>query len=498
MAEANLVSMVNTQAQVEEAVRCSIVLSGGNDFSRLSVYLLLLNKAKLPENYEVLLINDSRLDLDQRQLRASLPALKVLDTDAPLGQEQLFDRGAMATSGKYLLFVRNLITFEKWLLEEAINNLETSGEKVSLSAHGKFILVERFHYANVGGFGGLFGNESLAAEQVNMRKNRAVVPGFEATDRSAIRHGAVASSEVTCNHGTTYPVAPQVRSLSKEELADKEWEHKYSLLRQPKIRGAVPGGSEVHDQIELELRGNNFNVREMEIDVVDYWEYVKAAKIYNMKRYYGGHAGPTFPEKSLEHYLAAKLLELGPNDVYIDMASATSPVPEVYSRLFGCKTYRQDLSYPPGINGDRIGGDAGAIPVPDGFATKMGLHCSFEHFEQDSDTRFIIEAGRVLQPGGKVSILPLYFFSRYAIQTDPAVFPEGGMEFEPDAVLYCKKGYRNRHGRFYDVSHFINRFRNALNRLDLIIYLVKNARNVHSSCYVRFIAILEKKQNTVN
>lgn len=445
-------TLVNTEAQVEAAVRCSIILPAGNDSSRLNAYLLSLSEAKLPGDYKLVIINDRGLEIEERRLKASLPALKVLNTGRPLSREQLFDKGAVAAGGKYLLFIRNLINFDSALLEEAIRNLETSGEKVSISANKIFVLVERFHYASVGGFAGLFRSASGMAHEAG--------------------------------------------SLSKEELADREWEYKYSLLREPKVKSWVTGDR--NEQIELELKRNNFSVVDLVIETGDYWKYIEAAELYKLKRNYGGYDGPGFPEKSLEHYLAAKLLQLGPDDVYIDVASQHSPAVQIYHKLYGCKTYRQDMSYPAGISGDMIGGDAGAMPVPDGFATKMGLHCSFEHFEGDSDIRFIREAGRVLQPGGKVCILPLYLSCRYAIQTDPAVLPESGIEFEPDAVLYCARGYRSRHGRFYDVPHFISRVKDNLNGLQLTIYSVRNAQEVHPSCYVRFIAILEKRRDTVN
>ena len=65
----------------------------------------------------------------------------------------------------------------------------------------------------------------------------------------------------------------------------------------------------------------------------------------------------------------------------------------------------------------KIGGDAASLPVPDGFATKMALHCSLEHFESDSDIRFFQEAHRVLSPGGKLVVVPLYLTERYFILT---------------------------------------------------------------------------------
>ena len=209
-----------------------------------------------------------------------------------------------------------------------------------------------------------------------------------------------------------------------------------------------------------------------------------------------GILGRVMIEKSLEHYLASKLLCLSENDVYIDIASSNSPTPEIYHKLFGCKCYRQDLIFPEGVKGNVIGGYANNMPVADGFASKMALHCSFEHFEGDLDIRFIKEAQRVLAEGGKLCILPLYLFTKYAIQTNPVILPKGGMPFENDAILYCAKGSGNRHSRFYDVNHFISRVINNANNLKLTLYLVQNEKAVHPSCYLKFIALFEKELNT--
>jgi len=139
--------------------------------------------------------------------------------------------------------------------------------------------------------------------------------------------------------------------------------------------------------------------RELQIDATGFQRfccthpYTAAAHIY---------------EKKLEYYASSQLLNLSAGDRFVDIASQSSPFPAFVQRTTGCEAYRQDLNYKPGLHGREIGCDASAIPVPDGFFTKMTLHCSFEHFEGDSDTGFVREAARTLAPGGKVCIIPLY------------------------------------------------------------------------------------------
>jgi SAM-dependent methyltransferase len=142
-----------------------------------------------------------------------------------------------------------------------------------------------------------------------------------------------------------------------------------------------------------------------------------------------------------------------------------------------------------------IGGNAAEMPLEDGFATKMAFHCSFEHFEDDTDIRFIEEAYRLLRNGGRLCILPLYVFTEYAILTDPAVFTKRNMpSFENDATIYCARGWGNRHGRFYGIPHFVTRIVNSMQGgLALTIYNIEDAAEIDQSCYLKFAAVFDKR-----
>ena len=282
-----------------------------------------------------------------------------------------------------------------------------------------------------------------------------------------------------------------VMKLTTRKVKEKLlWNYYYSSLREPKARITVPLKPSI-DAITDKLRNAGVHVKNLPIDVADYYSYLEKANYEHFPDYYGGGTARNFPEKSLEHYIAAKLLQFSKDDVYIDVASENSPTVEIYQKLYGCSTYRQDILFDKGVNGNTIGGDASNMPVQDGFATKMALHCSFEHFEQEADTRFVWEARRVLRNGGKLCIVPLYLFDTYGILTDPAVLPKGGIFFDPDAVLFCRKGWGERHGRFYDVPHLVSR---VIKETDLkfTIYVVQNEDEVDPTCYVKFIAVFEK------
>lgn len=135
----------------------------------------------------------------------------------------------------------------------------------------------------------------------------------------------------------------------------------YALLRRPKRRGHVAPTREAIEAMLERLANDGVTVREILVSPAEYHDYVERAG-YRTRypHYYPGNVA----EKALEHHLAHQLLNLTSADVYIDVASERSPVPEIYQRLFGCRTYAQDLGYPTGINDRRIGGDAAAMPGP--------------------------------------------------------------------------------------------------------------------------------------
>jgi SAM-dependent methyltransferase len=277
------------------------------------------------------------------------------------------------------------------------------------------------------------------------------------------------------------------------DRARREWRfyHHLRAIPHPRERRAIPHDPADQRALESSLREHGFTLRDLVLDPAGYRDFLDRAR-YDRFQYRQGGAGKNFAEKSLEHYVAAFLLELAPGQVYIDIANLQSPTPEIYAEIFGVDAYRQDLRFPEGLHGKTIGGDAGRMPLPDGFADRMALHCSFEHFEGDADVRFAREAGRVLRPGGRVCILPLYLYPRYAVQTDPAALPTGGIAFENDATIFIARGWNNRHGRFYDVPHLQSRLLPALAGLKLTILIVRNEKEIAPACYLKFIALLEK------
>lgn len=234
-------------------------------------------------------------------------------------------------------------------------------------------------------------------------------------------------------------------------------------------------------------------VRSFEISAAGYAKWLQQADY--PPEYYGGGLDPSqnFTEKTLEHYVSTQFLTLDDGAVFVDIAACNSPFSSILARLFGCEAYQQDLIYPRGIHGRQIGGYAHELGLPDASVDAVTLHCSLEHFEGDSDTRFFQELQRVLRPGGRAVVLPFYLAHTYTIHVDPAynLLKRHRPQLDPAAQLrYCDwYQYFSRH---YDPAALQRRVLQAAPGLSLTLYRPVNFRAVHPGSYLRWIGVFEK------
>jgi ubiquinone/menaquinone biosynthesis C-methylase UbiE len=223
------------------------------------------------------------------------------------------------------------------------------------------------------------------------------------------------------------------------------------------------------------------------IDPDGFRKYVAAAGYRTQyAQYYQGNQ----VEKSLEHFIALELLQVASGDVFIDIASEHSPFAEIAARLTGATTFSQDIMYPEGVIGSRIGGDACSMPVPDRFASKACLTCSLEHFEGNGDARLFLELGRMLRPGGAVCIVPFYVNTQAATQTDPIVSVAVDVPFDAGVPIHCAEGWGNRHGRFYSPQSFANRIAKPFrDKFKFDFFCLSNAAEIDPTVYARFALV---------
>jgi len=233
---------------------------------------------------------------------------------------------------------------------------------------------------------------------------------------------------------------------------------------------------------------SGFQFSEYEINEKDFSRFVNESKYPES---YKNRFGSYYMEKLLEHYLSLKLLNINSNDVLIDIAADQSFFAEYVHRTYNIEAYQQDLIYPKGITSSSsvplVGGDAAVLPFRDNYFSVIPLHCSLEHFEQDSDILFMIEAQRVLKPEGRMCILPLYLGNTYHAITDPAICDD--LSF--DGPIYERPGFGNRQCRVYSIDAFRERLIDS-NSMDLRIHYIKNAQEIDPCSYCCLAAVFTK------
>lgn len=259
------------------------------------------------------------------------------------------------------------------------------------------------------------------------------------------------------------------------------------LKRHPHIRTTIDPADVPRIVDELLKCNADLELQSYTIDVKGYNRWVSDARypplLYHVAK----------REKYLEHFVSHDLLGLDHMATIVDVASFRSYFPNIM-RAKGHHVIVQDLIFRPGLNGDVLGGNASAMDLSSSSIDAMTLHCSFEHFEGDSDMEFMRESARVLKPGGRVIILPFYLHQEYLTQADPCFLATDEILIDIGADLVAVPGYANRHGRHYSPAAFLNRVHRTAVESGLrpILKVVENAKEVSEDCYLKFALILEK------
>jgi len=175
-------------------------------------------------------------------------------------------------------------------------------------------------------------------------------------------------------------------------------------------------------------------VVEVQIDPAAYRGYREAAEP-EYRRMGTGDGGPG---QALEDFVVARVLDLGPYDVFVELAAGGGPsASDVYAPVFRAICYRHDGSFPPGLHGERIGGPPSALPVPGGFFSRIALRAG-----EVLEDRQLGELERVLTSGGRACLLP--------------IVPDGETSDDGFPLAELERALRQRGSLQVSVQHFTN------------------------------------------
>ncbi len=169
-------------------------------------------------------------------------------------------------------------------------------------------------------------------------------------------------------------------------------------------------------------------------------------------------------KKLIEFYTSFHLLDPQDDDVFLDAAGG---IHSYLNRLDCTKKYMQDMRISDelkqhlGSTIEYIDSNAANIPLPDSSVDKISVHHSIEHFQQNSDTQFVLEVQRMLSAGGKCCIGPIFLNQVYIEMTDindhSMKFDEKSKRVIDTTSIFPGGETSGNYARIYDIEALVRR-----------------------------------------
>lgn len=174
-------------------------------------------------------------------------------------------------------------------------------------------------------------------------------------------------------------------------------------------------------------------------------------------------------KKLVELHGTWRLLQISENDTYLDLAGG------LYTYAGRLKAGRQllnDRYVNPVLRArlvthgvELVESPAERLPMPDESVDKISCHHSFEHFRGDTDKAAILEIQRVLRPGGKACIIPLFvargYFEIVDVPWTPRSDSQARRVFDPTSPFPGGR-FSGDFARVYDLHAFQSRVLNSI------------------------------------
>lgn len=245
------------------------------------------------------------------------------------------------------------------------------------------------------------------------------------------------------------------------------------------------------------------DLRKLRIPVDDYMPSPIAYGAFKDEEYFpldyhGGREGGVWNEKVLEHWISFELLNLAqfkPSDVYVDIAACTSPWAKVLRERRGLSAFAIDLELGPEYRDLPYYREENAVATSfaSGSVRGVSLHCAYEMFVGSDDTALLDELARILEPGGKAVIVPLYMHTHYCAYSTAEFFGRGYSD--PNAIEYVRLDcFGVPSSRKYDAATFSDRVLRRIEGLGMKYRLLalRNKEQLGSDVYCHFVLEITK------
>lgn len=253
-------------------------------------------------------------------------------------------------------------------------------------------------------------------------------------------------------------------------------------------------------QIERDLVANGIHCQDFAVDAAEFRRFKETAGFQHV--YHGGKVGGVFNEKNLEHFVAWKLIGLERLQAapYLDIAACASP----WARLLrerGIEAFAIDLELPePQAHLTYYRQeDATRTSFEDASIGGASLQCAYEMFVGNHDIALVHELSRIMKPGGRVVISPLYTHTHPCYYQTPDYF--GRPLGDTGATGYIRRDcWGVAASRKYSVDTLQRRVWDTAIAVGLTpsLLVLRNKKEIGSDIYLHFILLLDKPDHAIH